>query len=333
MARLSGRLATLLLSWASASWSYGLVATDAPSGVLHQGVDPDVPREASPTVKETVVFIRPDMTLEARELAISQLQSQLQASNGSQYNQSTIDDLRKLCNGCITAQQASITAATVRNRQSPTLARFDGLAPAQSTLVSARIIESRCCAQVSQHRSTALAVATAAHTKAESDLSREQRTLQRMADRRSRAQSRQIAAQRAESNKLAELQSARMEMDRLQKSSQRSYWGKPWRSSRSTYRERRRLSARIDALSSQHRRLQAATGQAGRVRAWAEQRYNQKQTQIAPVRLRMSSTSRSVYNARGAAGTAASDASAARQRAHDACASRFPGVKIVANFD
>ena len=108
----------LLSAWVSASWSYGLVATNAPPNVL----------QASPMVKETVVTIRPDMTVAALELAIAQLQS-----NGSRYNQSTIDELRRLCNGCITAQQASITAVTVRYSHSPTQIV---LAPhPQSTLV------------------------------------------------------------------------------------------------------------------------------------------------------------------------------------------------------
>ena len=312
------RSATLLLSaWASVTWSYGLVATDAPPNVL----------QASPMVKETVVTIRPDMTVAALELAISQLQS-----NGSRYNQSTIDELRRLCNGCITAQQASITAVTVRYSHSPTQIV---LAPhPQSTLVRdivsvAWIIESRGCAQVAQNRSLAVAVATAVHTRAESDMIREQRALQRMSDHRSRTQSRLIAAQRAENNKLAEIQSARNEMARLERSSRKSIF----HSSKSTYQERKRLNARIDDLKQQHQRLKAATNQARRVRTSAEQEYNQKQAQIAPFRSRMDSTSRLVSGARGAAITATSAASTARQRAADACASRLPGVRIDANFD
>ena len=199
---------------------------------------------------------------------------------------------------------------------------------ARSFVSVAWIIESRGCAQVAQNRSLAVAVATAVHTRAESDMIREQRALQRMSDHRSRTQSRLIAAQRAENNKLAEIQSARNEMARLE-SSRRSIF----HSSRSTYQERRRLNARIDDLNQQHQRLKAATNQARRVRASAEQEYNQKQAQIAPFRSRMDSTSRLVNGARGAAITATSAASTARQRAADACASRLPGVRIDANFD
>ena len=197
---------------------------------------------------------------------------------------------------------------------------------ARSFVSVAWIIESRGCAQVAQNRSLVVAVATAVHTRAESDMIREQRALQRMSDHRSRTQSRLIAAQRAENNKLAEIQSARNEMARLERSSRKS-------KVKSTYQERKRLNARIDDLKQQHQRLKAATNQARRVRASAEQEYNQKQAQIAPFRSRMDSTSRLVNGARGAAITATSAASTARQRAADACASRLPGVRIDANFD
>ena len=91
------RSATLLLSaWASVTWSYGLVATDAPPNVL----------QASAMVKETVATIRPDMTVAALELAISQLQS-----NGSRYNQSTIDELRRRMSDRRSRTQSRLIAA------------------------------------------------------------------------------------------------------------------------------------------------------------------------------------------------------------------------------